>query len=726
MRRRWLVVLAVGGLVAAVLVARRSGVRAPAPASTAIATSTAAPTETSTGAPAASAPATSPATATPDAPASGAEVPAATIDGVVVDPLGRPVPGETVGFAPTIDGKFDLSALPFSDTVTGEDGAFSVEVEVGEYLVQVSGDDAPTARARVHAPVRGVRLRLSRGASIDGVLLDGGGAPVAAGRVTVASVGEHESEPPETRYAATDARGRFRILGLEAGAWMVLGARQLRGGDEPELGSNTASQRVELAPQQAAAVELRLGPERTIAGTVVDETGAGIAGAQVSAELADDALGKDGVAHLRGSAEATTDAQGRFALEGLPDGAHALDVECRGYADPEPGRHVEAGVRDVRVVLRRLAQLRGRVVGEDGAPLARFTVNGQPIEAGDGRFELPIARTGRMSLTVTADGHVPLHHAIRVAAGVSADAGDLRLGRTRAFRGQVVAADSGAPLAGARVSVGHPAERRHAIGLEREGAGTLTDAAGRFTVEAAGDGVELEATAEGYGPALLAIAPGQASGTIRLGRGARIAVRALDAAGAPIRALGIGVLAIDGDPQPVAVGAVDADGRWVTRDLAAGTYLVLPLHAGIAGEGTEADPRRDAPPALRTRTVRLSAGQTVDVELREATAGTTVVVKLTGPGVVSPEEVGVALAPGDATHVRTMADAMRAVGAGIIAEDRGTSRTFGHVEPGRHTVLVLAGDEDAPAVLTRAVDVAAAGEQVIELEVPAELPALSR
>src|SRR5262249_49693619 len=123
---------------------------------------------------------------------------------------------------------------------------------------------------------------------------------------------------------------------------------------------------VKLVTGDAAA---HLGTER-IAGRVVDGDGAPVAGVLVKAHP----KGESAWASNSPYGQATTDASGHFAIEGLDPGPPALHARQDGYAMATRDG-VAAGASDVVLDLRRGVSLSGRVVEvAGGASLPSFNV----------------------------------------------------------------------------------------------------------------------------------------------------------------------------------------------------------------------------------------------------------------------------------------------------------------------------------------------------------------
>jgi protocatechuate 3,4-dioxygenase beta subunit len=211
-------------------------------------------------------------------------------------------------------------------------------------------------RHRVRAGARDLRIALVADSderlSIEGTLVDEAGAPVA--ERFVRAIGAHDRG--EWKRGQTDAAGRFAIPGLEPGSYRLVLMRDYQ----------KTYYVLSLGETEAGAVDVRLVARKGagIRGTLSDETGP-IVDAYVSADAAD---GDEDI-HAR------TDATGAFSLTGIPPGARCtLTAQAKEEYVRAVVRDVPAGTADVRLVLRRGLEARGRLLGTDGAPLADVTL----------------------------------------------------------------------------------------------------------------------------------------------------------------------------------------------------------------------------------------------------------------------------------------------------------------------------------------------------------------
>lgn len=269
----------------------------------------------------------------------------------------------------------------------------------------------------------------------------------------------------------------------------------------------------------------------------------------------------DGVTVAVGRRRTVSDAQGRYALDGLAAGERVdvvfgwVDGARPSAADPRPFApwaisSEVPGERPVGLVLPKAAGVRLRALrGLDGTPLSwvrAVVLDGagsvradEVLALDDGRGTLEGLVPGTPgTLTLLAPGlrrEVPL--ALR--AGETVDAGDVSLVAGVRVEGTVVGPD-GAPVAGATVALaddgrgdggGRGLVRERDLALRR----TTTDAAGAFVLEGLDPArpALLAACAPGLAPTMRRAEPGGAT-SLSLVRGASFRVRVEDPRGAAV------------------------------------------------------------------------------------------------------------------------------------------------------------------------------------------------
>lgn len=397
----------------------------------------------------------------------------ALLAGKVISPDGAPVADATI----------DIESLDRKshEQVTGDaKGTWVVPMlGAGAYVVSAtsktySADAAVKIELDGKTPRRDVVLKVIVGAQLVGTVVDATGAPVAGASVLA-------GQSTESVYdAATDANGRFELLGIAAGEYDVL-ART--GGDASPV------MRVKVALDERIDVRLVTQPA-SIAGVVVDPKGVPVAEAQVSAMptavLTPAAFGHD-----------TSDSQGRFDLGGLAPGEYKVGATHAEQEDERlgDGERVMAGRRDVKIVLPTPATLTGRVMLEGAAvpyygvlltesPQFPFIGDPRGVRSADGRFTLRNVQPGTWGLVVMGPGtDRKTLDTIKIAEGKVTDVGDIVLTRGLRIKG-TVRDSSGAAIAGAAVTIGRSSDEPTVLQKWFHASyQTTTDATGAFVFD---------------------------------------------------------------------------------------------------------------------------------------------------------------------------------------------------------------------------------------------------
>lgn len=379
---------------------------------------------------------------------------------------------------------------------TDEAGAFSFDaIEEGPYVLALATADGflPFAPEWGHSPVRwearagvrltGVVITLVDALEYTAIVTAEDGSAVPGARVHVFGLerGERALAPLAADHT-TDAEGEARLIAPDGA---VIEA------SHPEHGRGRAN--IDASAQASLRVSIHLSrtpaftADRRIAGIVVDERGRPIEDALIVAHH--EALRASLEAELHPILEATSDRDGRFALEGADEGRYSLVVTAEGYARAIV-RSVEGA--DVRVVLAREATLRVRARDPGGEPIASMTVvvtralgpiaeeTLAVVSSYDAEGEVSVTGIprGTVRVSAVAPGYAPSaprEIEVREDAVV-----DLTLDRGGRIEGRVVSAERSAPLEGARVTLeSRIGSGSSAVPLE---ASVLTDAEGRFAL----------------------------------------------------------------------------------------------------------------------------------------------------------------------------------------------------------------------------------------------------
>lgn len=266
----------------------------------------------------------------------------------------------------------------------------------------------------------GPTLSMSTGSQVEGMVVDGSGAPVAGARIH-GGYGAWSAADPQT---LSDDEGRFRLEtppGHRMSYYKVLAVREGYAPSILEIGKPGLD---------LSHLMIVLGPGRRIAGRIVDGESRPVAGAKLILRQALFASTDFPVRYsFRPKDDPSlpgvtlSDAQGRFAIADLPAGTYDLGVLAPGFAlaarldlaVPEGEGTIDLG----EVVLSPGHDLEGFVADPQGRPIAGARVGLWETawfesEAGELPFpeqEVRTDRDGRFLL-----GHLTTEHPISVGA----------------------------------------------------------------------------------------------------------------------------------------------------------------------------------------------------------------------------------------------------------------------------------------------------------------------
>jgi len=334
-----------------------------------------------------------------------------------------------------------------------------------------------------------VLLMPARPTTVEAGVVDEDGRPIVGARVSPSRGRRATGDATVT----TDEKGRFRLaLG---NAWQVRIALE---------GAGTAI--ASSAGGDVATSAFRF-PRRTgLEIRVVEEsTGAPLAGVEL--EVFARGTGGSSSADVPCDGTAVTDAEGRARLPAAPGITPRVMITAAGRRGGFLGADKtgagpfalgkgslstplsEGELRSIEILMRHSTRVRGRVVSEDGRPMAgaRVRVSSQGIGAGlpaprtgaDGRFEIldvfpPSERPlfGAVQPTVVVavlDGYVDTWAVVARAGSVPEDdVGDLLLVRPRAFAVRVIDPD------GRAVKVARVRLRQEDVTTEDDGTAVVT------------------------------------------------------------------------------------------------------------------------------------------------------------------------------------------------------------------------------------------------------------
>lgn len=380
----------------------------------------------------------------------------------VSDPEGRPLEGAEVWVVPRDPRDWNAYYRQGPAGVTGPEG----ELELSDLPPgrSVSLDVCRPGHLPVSLVLREVADEpvaavLEPAARISGRVVDPAGSPAAGARVVAWLSGESPERPAGVRpcrlgdgSTRTDGDGRFALDALPPGWWT------LRAGANGWLQAETERRQV-LGGESLEGVEIVLGQGAVVTGRVLSPEDVPVAGAEVQA------FGE------RSRPVAISGVDGVYRLEGVEAGERSLEATHPGYEFASRTLEVIPGENrlDLKLERDRRREIRGRVLGPDGAAVAGARVlvpsSSSAWSAADGSFVL-LERDGAHEVWADGEGWAPAQAAVTVEGG-PVEGVEIRLSRGGSIRGRLLGLDREL-LAGATVEVALPpsALPRSAVDLQ--------------------------------------------------------------------------------------------------------------------------------------------------------------------------------------------------------------------------------------------------------------------
>jgi protocatechuate 3,4-dioxygenase beta subunit len=318
---------------------------------------------------------------------------------------------------------------------TDVDGHYEITgVAPGTYHIGAGSDEAGAFKLPVQVTVaageqKTLDLELDLAAEIAGTVVDAGGKPVEGAFVRWT----HTTTQDEGR-GSTDANGRYRCRAMQGDGTYKARVFPTPAAQRPyPPAPGTTYPDVAVADGATKIEGITLAIDRqsmSIAGVVVDATGAPVVDAQVKAGISDG--GDAQFAGWRRLPTTATDSDGGFVLNDLLPGTYSVHARS---SDGGEGiaTDIAAGTRSARVVLTRPGSIEGQLVGYaqpavvyatpwnapqrllpgtvDGAMFhipgvkpGRYLVNAQNANEGDAAL-VDVRAGAKATVTLTSNGH---------------------------------------------------------------------------------------------------------------------------------------------------------------------------------------------------------------------------------------------------------------------------------------------------------------------------------
>jgi beta-lactamase regulating signal transducer with metallopeptidase domain len=361
--------------------------------------------------------------------------------------------------------------------------------------------DAKAAPAETRAEPAKTEMLTLGADEIGGTCLDPQKAPVAGAEVLLYATNFQEMRQRLIQQTSTDAKGRFKFAHLQP--------KNRADIDVVILRRHGLATFANCFDSRGKPLEISMRKAATFRGTIRDEQGKPLAGAQVSFPT-----DRRGISCLLRPVEgvrcARSDAKGEFSVDDLDEFTYVREEEPPGWRGGW-GTIGPPAMRVVRpdyvntwveykqipgsadVILARAATIEGQVVfGETGRPAAGVMVSmhaGLPrqnfwgvAETGlDGRYRFDTGGDGPFTLSVSsAPGGLtaPLIDALEVQRGQSTEAPVMRLVKGGEIRGRIVDDVSGRLVAGLKVDLQGIYEQKGTA--QSFFASTKSDASGQY------------------------------------------------------------------------------------------------------------------------------------------------------------------------------------------------------------------------------------------------------
>lgn len=315
--------------------------------------------------------------------------------------------------------------------------------------IRAFADGYVTAEKRIEGNLPGtIAIALSPAMAIGGIVVDADSNPIAGATVSIPVLGKHnwDSDEPIPHREKTGADGRWTCTTAPQDLkdfWIAL--------DHPDHATTTYTlAQLSVESLRNGSQVLTMADAISLPGYVFDEREQPVSGARI-VEIIQSERDRD----RPSGRSASTGDDGYFEIANAKPGKSMLRVITREYRPANQPVDVTAGMAPIKIVLRTPGTLRGKVVDQNGKPVANAYVHVQPKDtstdtggewsgqtSGEGKFEWAQAPKGGVRVSVQKPGYRE--------TTVELEAGDaeqvVAIESFLLFKGSVVDAASGEPV----------------------------------------------------------------------------------------------------------------------------------------------------------------------------------------------------------------------------------------------------------------------------------------
>jgi hypothetical protein len=530
------------------------------------------------------------------------EVPAGgRIAGHVIDKsTSQPVTSFDAGIT---RGNAAVMRTPAMRAFTSDDGTFAIDgAPAGSQTLSVTAPGyvmarVPNINVESGKSVEGIEVALERGVRVTGHVTGPDGGPAGGVLVRVDPTASTRGATTNDSFTLTDPDGAYVLDNVDAGPTTLAFSRS---------GLVTVRKSVTLSGS-SSEVDAQLGSGSSIAGVVVLDGGAPVAGAEVRAFSAADVAGMS----------SQTDDGGTFVMQGAPAGHYEITATRAGLGSATLHDAEIPASGMLRVVIKRGGVITGTITGLTPAELQAASV--QAWSADGATASASPDESGRYHIEGAAAGSVRVGASVRPLSGssrnavtkvVQLDAGatvnvDFDFTTEITISGRITR--NARPLPGVEISFAPQS-------VAQRYARTAADSNGRYEISGIDNGsyaVTVHDPEQGPYSTIYDV-KGSSTFDIDL-RGVRIAGRVSDATtDAAIANARVDLLRTDAGASDVRSTLSDASGGFSFDQVAAGRFEARVQKAGYGAANIPVTVGQDGAPPLE---VKLSPSQGVAIRV---------------------------------------------------------------------------------------------------------------